>query len=180
MLLKCSLFLHRITNSTPWCGRTPKRTGRWLCSEWWPSQASSPSSFSPRPDRDRWGMHCGTLGSQINRCDRHVFSSRSTRIYPAISFTSILIPLQVKLLWKDPRNVGWCEKVTYHWLLLHCLKIGLIRLRIFEGNNMVVWYQESTMFPSGSFLSVVKFYVLRLVTEFLVNFSICSITHANL
>ena len=71
MLLKCSLFLHRITNSTPWCGRTPKRTGRWLCSEWWPSQASSPSSFSPRPDRDRWGMHCGTLGSQINRCDRH-------------------------------------------------------------------------------------------------------------
>ncbi|CAG7837255.1 unnamed protein product, partial [Allacma fusca] len=44
---------------------------------------------------------------------------------------------QVKLLWKDPRNVGWREKVAYRWLLLHRPKIGLIRLRIFEGENMV-------------------------------------------
>lgn len=44
---------------------------------------------------------------------------------------------QVKLLWKDPRNVGWKEKVAYRWLLLHRPKIDLIRLRIFEGQNMV-------------------------------------------
>ena len=41
------------------------------------------------------------------------------------------------MLWKDPRNVGWREKVAYRWLLLHRPKIGLIRLRIFEGENMV-------------------------------------------
>lgn len=33
--------------------------------------------------------------------------------------------------------MGWKEKVAYRWLLLHRPKIGLIRLRIFEGENMV-------------------------------------------
>lgn len=44
---------------------------------------------------------------------------------------------QVRLLWRDPKNAGWKEKVAYRWLLLHRPRIGLIRLRIFEGESMV-------------------------------------------
>lgn len=44
---------------------------------------------------------------------------------------------QVRLLWRDPRNVGWKEKVAYRWLLLHRPALGLVRLRIFEGDQLV-------------------------------------------
>ncbi|KAL3222992.1 hypothetical protein MRX96_027882 [Rhipicephalus microplus] len=46
-------------------------------------------------------------------------------------------PGQVRLLWRDPRNVGWKERVAYRWLLLHRPELGLIRLRIFESDQMV-------------------------------------------
>ncbi|XP_076006862.1 thrombospondin-4a [Genypterus blacodes] len=46
-------------------------------------------------------------------------------------------PDQVRLLWKDPRNVGWKDKVSYRWYLQHRPQIGYIRARFFEGSDLV-------------------------------------------
>uniref|UniRef100_A0A3P8TS07 Thrombospondin 4a n=1 Tax=Amphiprion percula TaxID=161767 RepID=A0A3P8TS07_AMPPE len=46
-------------------------------------------------------------------------------------------PDQVRLLWKDPRNVGWKDKVSYRWFLQHRPQVGYIRARFFEGSNLV-------------------------------------------
>ncbi|CAK6970528.1 thrombospondin-4a [Scomber scombrus] len=46
-------------------------------------------------------------------------------------------PDQVRLLWKDPRNVGWKDKVSYRWFLQHRPQVGYIRARFYEGPNLV-------------------------------------------
>lgn len=44
---------------------------------------------------------------------------------------------QVRLLWKDPRNVGWKDKVSYRWFLQHRPQDGYIRTRFYEGSELV-------------------------------------------
>lgn len=46
-------------------------------------------------------------------------------------------PDQVRLLWKDPRNVGWKDKVSYRWFLQHRPQVGYIRARFYEGSSLV-------------------------------------------
>ncbi|XP_012272103.1 cartilage oligomeric matrix protein isoform X2 [Orussus abietinus] len=47
------------------------------------------------------------------------------------------VPTETRILWRDPKKLGWQPRIPYRWLLIHRPKIGLIRIWIYEGSKLV-------------------------------------------
>ncbi|EZA50675.1 Thrombospondin-3a [Ooceraea biroi] len=44
---------------------------------------------------------------------------------------------EVKILWTDPKKIGWKQRKSYRWHLLHRPKIGLIRFWLYQGTTLI-------------------------------------------
>lgn len=47
------------------------------------------------------------------------------------------IPSQTRIIWTDPLKKGWVPKRSYRWHLIHRPSIGLIRVKILDGSNVI-------------------------------------------
>ncbi|XP_076289323.1 cartilage oligomeric matrix protein-like [Lasioglossum baleicum] len=47
------------------------------------------------------------------------------------------VPNQTKVLWQDPKKVGWKPRTTYRWQLIHRPRNGLIRFQLYQGANLI-------------------------------------------
>src|SRR5699024_3509457 len=44
---------------------------------------------------------------------------------------------QTKLLWKDPKKVGWDYGKPYRWNLIHRPSVGLIRMKVYSDGVLM-------------------------------------------
>ena len=47
---------------------------------------------------------------------------------------------QARLLWKDQRDIGWQDRTSYRWELIHRPSVGYIRLKMYKARKLVSLY----------------------------------------
>jgi len=52
-------------------------------------------------------------------------------------WASVDTPNEVRVLWRDPLDIGWKDRVSYRWKLEHRPSVGYIRLKMYEGKRLV-------------------------------------------